>query len=109
MTSGVSQTQAEAAVMEQTAAKFEQVNQSLQSMLSGLLAELEVLQSAWQGQGGRSFEQVKQQWAQDQTAMSRALAETASAIRSSGQKYDASDTEAAGRVAATNRGISLPL
>ena len=105
----MSQTQAEAAVMQQTAAKFEQVDQSLQSMLSGLMAQLEVLQQAWRGAGGRSFEQVKQQWAQDQTAMSRALAETASAIRTSGQRYDTSDAEAAGRVAATNRGISLPL
>ena len=95
--------------MEQTAAKFEQVNQSLQGMLSSLLAQLEVLQSAWKGAGARSFEQVKAQWAQDQTAMARALAETASAIRTSGQKYDASDSQAAGRLAATNRGIDLPL
>jgi hypothetical protein len=55
----VSQTQAEAAVMQQTAAKFEQVDQSLQTMLSGLMAELEALQQAWRGAGGRSFEQVE--------------------------------------------------
>jgi WXG100 family type VII secretion target len=109
VTSGVSQTQADAAVMQQTAARFEQVDQSLQSMLSGLLSELEVLQQAWRGAGGRSFEQVKQQWAQDQAALHRALRETAAAIRTSGQQYDASDAEAASRVAATNRGISLPL
>lgn len=95
--------------MEQTAARFEQVNQSLQSMLSSLLSELEVLQSAWRGAGGRSFEQVKQAWANDQAAMSRALAETASAIRTSGVTYEASDTDAASRVGATNRSISLPL
>jgi WXG100 family type VII secretion target len=109
VTSRVSQTQAEAAVMRQTAAKFEQVDQSLQSMLSALLAELEALQQAWQGAGGRSFEQVKQQWARDQAAMQRALRETASAIRTSGQQYDMSDSEAASRVATTNRGIQLPL
>jgi WXG100 family type VII secretion target len=105
----VAQTQAEAAVMQQTATKFEQVDQSLQSMLSSLMSELEVLQQAWQGAGGRSFEQVKQQWAQDQASMHRALRETASAIRTSGQQYDASDTDAAGRVGTTNRGIQLPL
>lgn len=109
MTSGVSQTQAEAAVMEQTATKFESVDQSLQSMLSSLMGELEVLQSAWRGAGGRSFEQVKQQWSQDQSAIHRALRETASAIRTSGQQYDSTDSEASGRVAATNRGIQLPL
>ncbi len=109
MTFGVSQTQAEAAVMQQTAAKFEQVDQSLQTMLTGLMAELEVLQQAWRGAGGRSFEQVKQQWAQDQAALQRALRETATAIRTAGQQYDVSDTEAATRVGGTHRGIQLPL
>ena len=106
----MSQTQAEAAVMRQTAAKFEQVDQSLQSMLTGLLAELEVLQQAWRGAGGRSFEQVKQQWSQDQAALHRALRETAGAIRTAGRQYDVSDDEVASRVAGTNRGgIQLPL
>ncbi|MCG5444833.1 WXG100 family type VII secretion target [Micromonospora sp. NIE79] len=106
----MSQTKAEAAVMQQTAAKFEQVDQSLQSMLTGLLAELEVLQQAWRGAGGRSFEQVKQQWSQDQTALHRALRETAGAIRTAGRHYHASDDEVASRVAGTNRGgIQLPL
>ena len=109
MTSGVSQTQAQAAVMRQTADKFEQVDQSLQSMLSGMMAELEALQHAWRGAGGRSFEQVKQQWAQDQAAMQRALRETATAIRTAGQQYEVSDGEAASRIATTNRGIQLPL
>lgn len=110
MTSGVSQTQAEAAVMQTTAQKFESVDQSLQSMLSSLLGELEVLQTAWKGAGGRSFEQVKQQWAQNQEQIHRALRETASAIRTSGQQYDVSDTEASSRMSATNTGsISLPL
>jgi len=95
--------------MQQTAAKFEQVDQSLQSMLSGLLTELEVLQTAWRGAGGRSFEQVKQQWSQDQAALQRALRETAGAIRTAGQQYEASDSDAATRVATTNRGIQLPL
>lgn len=105
----MAQTQAEAAVMQQTAAKFEQVDQSLQAMLSGLMAELEVLQTAWRGAGGRSFEQVKQAWSQDQAAMQRALRETAAAIRTAGQQYDASDNEAASRVATARRGIQLPL
>jgi len=95
--------------MQQTAAKFEQVDQSLQSMLSRLLSQLEVLQTAWRGAGGRSFEQVKLQWAQSQERMHQALRETASAIRTSGQQYDASDSEAASRISATNQHINLPL
>lgn len=109
VTSGVSQTQAESAVMQQTARKFEQVDESLQSMLSRLMNELEGLQTAWQGAGGRSFTQVKQAWQQNQTTIQRALRETASAIRTSGQHYDTSDSEAASRVGAVNRSIQLPL
>ncbi|OZV76496.1 WXG100 family type VII secretion target [Micromonospora echinospora] len=105
----MSQTQAEAAVMQQTAAKFEQVDQSLQTMLTQLMTELEVLQQAWRGAGGRSFEQVRQQWSQDQAALQRALRETAQAIRTAGTQYDTADAEAASRVAGTNRGIQLPL
>ncbi|MER7164571.1 WXG100 family type VII secretion target [Micromonospora sp. NPDC000207] len=106
----MSQTQSEAAVMQSTAAKFEQVDQSLQSMLTGLMAQLQVLQQAWRGAGGRSFEQVKQQWGQDQAALQRALRETAQAIRTAGRQYDVADADAAGRVSGTNRGgIQLPL
>lgn len=101
----MSQTQAQAAVMQQTAARFEQVDESLQSMLTNLMAELAVLQTAWRGAGGRSFEQVKQQWSQDQAAMQRALRETAGAIRTAGRQYEASDSDAVSRIAT----IKLPL
>jgi WXG100 family type VII secretion target len=102
--------QAQAAVMEQTATRFEQVDEALQGMLRQLMSELEALQSAWRGAGGRSFEQVKVAWANDQRVLQRALQETAGAIRTAGKQYEASDTEAASRVAHTNRGgISLPL
>lgn len=108
VTSGVSQTQSEAAVMEQTAAKFNQVNEQLQQMLSSLMSQLEVLESAWRGQGGTKFTEVKTQYAADQKAIGQALAETASAIRTAGQQYTASDTEAAGRLNTTSS-LSLPL
>ena len=106
MTSGVSQTQAEAAVMQSTAAKFEQVDQSLQSMLSSLMSELEALRTAWRGAGGRSFEQVKQSWAADQEKLHRALAETANAVRTAGQQYAVTDTAASDRFTAHH---NLPL
>jgi WXG100 family type VII secretion target len=105
----MAQTRADAAVMRQTAARFDDVSRGLEAMLSGLLTELAALQSAWQGAGGRSFQQVQTQWAADQRAIQQALVETAAALRASGTGYDAIDTQAAGRVAATNRGISLPL
>lgn len=106
----VSTTQARAAVMEQTAARFEQVNEGLQGMLTRLMGELEVLRTQWQGAGGRSFDQVKQAWAADQEALQQALLATATAIRTAGQRYDAADAEAAGRLARAGRGrLDLPL
>lgn len=106
----MSTTQAQAAVMEQTAARFEQVNEGLQGMLTRLMADLEVLRTQWQGAGGRSFEQIRQAWAADQEALQQALLGTAGAIRTAGRRYDATDAEAAGRVARTGRGrLELPL
>lgn len=96
--------------MEQTAARFEQVNEAMQGMLTRLMGELDVLRTQWQGAGGRSFEQVKLAWRADQETLQRALSSTAGAIRTSGRRYDAADAEAAGRVARTDRGrIELPL
>jgi WXG100 family type VII secretion target len=106
----MSTTQAQAAVMESTARKFEQAGQDLEGMLSRLLGELEGLRQAWQGAGGRSFEQVKQAWARDQRMLHSVLEETASAVRSSGRRYDASDAAAADRVVRSGRGgLELPL
>jgi WXG100 family type VII secretion target len=109
VTCRVSKTEAQAAVMEQVAGKFERTNSALQSMLSSLMTKLEPMQSSFVGAGGSSFTQVKQAWSEDMRKMHEALSETASAIRTSGQNYSTSDDAAQQRVAATNRGISLPL
>ncbi|GAA5177554.1 hypothetical protein GCM10023322_02500 [Rugosimonospora acidiphila] len=105
----MSTTSAQAAVMEATAAKFDQVNQSLQGTLRRLLGELEVLRSQWQGAGGASFEQVKLAWAEDQAALQQALGETATAIRTSGRQYTTSDGAAADRLRGSTGGVRLPL
>ncbi|HKT01638.1 MAG TPA: WXG100 family type VII secretion target [Rugosimonospora sp.] len=102
-------TQAQAAVMDSTAARFEHVNEELQGMLKRLLGELEVLQTQWVGRGGTTFEQVKQAWAADQQTLQRALGETATAIRTSGRQYQTSDGAAADRLGAHRGGLALPL
>ncbi|GIF15096.1 WXG100 family type VII secretion target [Actinoplanes teichomyceticus] len=102
-------TQAESAVMASTAARFDQVNSGLQSMLSTLMSELSVLGGAWRGLGATAFEQVKTQYAADLQSLNRALAETAQAIRASGAGYHATDTDAASRVARTGGTFTLPL
>jgi WXG100 family type VII secretion target len=105
----MAQTQAESAVMASTAAKFDQVNDSLQSMLSTLMSELSVLSSTWKGHGATAFEQVKQQYAADLKSLNTALSQTADSIRQSGVHYDSTDTEAASRVSNTGGNFSLPL
>jgi WXG100 family type VII secretion target len=103
-------TQAQADVMARTAARFDEVNVSLQAMLRRLMGELDNLRTQWQGAGGRSFEQVKSAWARDQELLHRTLAETATAIRQSGSHYDATDSSAAQRLApTTGGGLTLPL
>ena len=103
-------TQAQAAVMRQTADKFDQANQTLQTMLRSLLGELESMRTQWQGAGGRSFEQVKIAWSEDQATLHQALAETAQAIRTSGRQYTVSDTAAADRLGGhRSGGRQLPL
>jgi WXG100 family type VII secretion target len=103
----VSQTNTE--LMQTTAKKFEEVNQSLDGMLRRLLGELEGLRSQWTGAGGRSFERVKQAWAADQEKLHRALGETAVAIRTAGRQYSVADVAAADRISVPHSGINLPL
>lgn len=109
MTSGVAQTQSDSAVMAQTAAKFDHVNQSLQQMLSTLMSELSTLNSTWKGLGAAAFEQVKQQYEADLKKLNQALADTAESIRQSGTSYHSTDSDAAGRLSGTGGNFSLPL
>jgi WXG100 family type VII secretion target len=95
--------------MASTAAKFDHVNNSLQSMLSTLMSELSVLSSTWRGLGATAFEQVKEQYAADLKTLNHALADTAKSIRESAIGYDASDAEAASRVSQSSGHFSLPL
>ncbi|WP_328464453.1 WXG100 family type VII secretion target [Actinoplanes sp. NBC_00393] len=105
----MAKTQAEAAVMANTAVKFEQANTALHSMLSTLMSELSMLNGTWRGLGANAFEQVKAQYAADLKTLNNALAETAGAIRSSGAGYEAADAEAASRVTRTGGTFTLPL
>lgn len=103
-------TQAQADVMERTAARFEQVNDALQATLSRLMAQLDGLHSQWQGAGARSFEQARQAWAADQSRLQHALLQTSTSIRTAGRRYLATDAEAGARLSGTGRThLELPL
>jgi WXG100 family type VII secretion target len=98
---------AQAAVMEQVAARFDDAHDSLRGALSSLLREVEAVGSDWQGRGAASFEQVSRAWAEDQERLLRALSETAAAIRGAGHTYTSTDDEAAGRLRYDR--VALPL
>jgi WXG100 family type VII secretion target len=103
----VSGTQAEAAVMAQVAAKFDHTQASLKDILNRLLVEVDSVKAVWVGRGGTSFQQVSAAWADDQRRLLEALAETATAIRTAGNSYVATDDAAADRMKVP--GITLPL
>lgn len=105
----MSETQAQSSMMEQTAGKFERTNGDLQTMLRNLLSQLEALHGAWEGQGSRSFHNVKQRFADDQTKLQNALLETAGAIRSSGRNYASTDSESSSRMNSISGGPTLSL
>ncbi|BBH65696.1 hypothetical protein ACTI_23810 [Actinoplanes sp. OR16] len=92
------ETQAEAAVMLRTAARFEQVNDALQGTLRTLMSELSVLSGSWRGQGAMAFERVKADYAADLRNLGMALTETAEAIRAASAGYQAADAGAAARL-----------
>ena len=95
--------------MAQTAQKFDNVNQELQTMLNQLMSELSVLSSAWRGHGARAFDQVKAQYSADLQKLNQALSETAQSIRDSGITYDSTDTEAASKLTNSGGSFNLPL
>lgn len=106
----MSTTQAQADLMGRTADRFDAVNDALAGMLRRLMAELDELKTHWQGAGGRSFDQTRREWAADQERLHRALAETATAIRTAGRDYTAADTGAAARMRRPAGGtLPLPL
>ena len=104
----MAQSTSDAAVMAQSAARFEGVRDLLARTLGNLMVELDEMRTAWQGAGGRSFEQVRQEWARDQAALHEALGATADALRGASHNYTATDSSAADRVVRSAR-ISLPL
>ena len=92
--------------MAQVAAKFDDVQASLRSTLTNLLREVESVRADWQGRGGESFQQVTAAWGNDQQRLLTALSETATAIRTAGRVYTATDESAGHRMSSS---ITLPL
>ena len=93
--------------MAQVASRFDDVHQTLRTTLSNLMREVELVRQDWQGSGGTSFQHVSAAWAADQERLLNALSETATAIRTAGRVYTATDDAAASRMKVNN--VILPL
>ena len=102
-------TATDSALMEQTAKQFESVDVELMTLLSNLRTRVDHLQAAWVGQGGSSFTATMHAWSADQKRINELLQETATLIRSAGQSYAATDTNAGSRFhgAAGNQTLAL--
>ena len=91
-------TATDSALMEQAAKKFEAVDQELMTLLSNLRSRVDQLQASWVGAGGSSFTATMTTWGEDQKKINNLLQETAELIRTSGQSYATTDTNAASRL-----------
>ena len=67
------------------------VNQQVQSQLSGLMSKLEPLTSTWKGQSATSFQVLHQRWNENATKLNEALLAISNAIAESRTTYDTSD------------------
>ncbi len=85
------------------------MDHELQGMLAALMTELEPLRQKWQGLGAASFERVREAFRADQQALSRALVDTAAAIRASAASYARTDDRSSRIVAQSYAPSPLPL
>jgi WXG100 family type VII secretion target len=80
-------------LMAKTAQNIDGVADSLTGMLNSLMNELAPLSSYWVGQGGSSFQQVKQRVDEDVAKLNVALRSIAEAVSTAGRDYTVSDDE----------------
>lgn len=84
---------ANTATMVKSEKDVDDVADRLTGTLTTLMNELMPLQSAWLGQGGASFQQVRERFDQDMGRLNRSLRSLAEAVGTSGRNYDVSDQE----------------
>jgi WXG100 family type VII secretion target len=65
--------QAELPTMQGASQHVFQVNDNIQSQLTGLLTRLEPLQGAWKGTGANSFHSLIERWHQDASQLNTVL------------------------------------
>jgi WXG100 family type VII secretion target len=66
--------QAELPTMQAAAQHVQEVNEQIQSQLTGLLSRLEPLKTAWKGEGATSFNALIERWHEDASQLNQVLA-----------------------------------
>jgi WXG100 family type VII secretion target len=89
----MSNMRANTATMVKTEKDVDGVADRLTATLTTLMNELTPLQSAWLGQGGASFQQVRERFDQDMAKLNHSLRSLAEAVGTSGRTYEVSDEE----------------
>jgi WXG100 family type VII secretion target len=85
-------------VMSKAAQDVNGVAERLNGMLNRLMNELAPLSTAWVGQGGSSFQAVKERFDADMLKLNTALAAISHAVGSAGVDYGVSDAESQSEV-----------
>ena len=84
---------ANAATMVKSEKDVDDVADRLTFTLTTLMNELTPLQTAWLGQGGASFQQVRDRFDQDMGRLNQSLRSLAEAVGTSGRNYNVTDQE----------------
>jgi WXG100 family type VII secretion target len=80
-------------VMQTAANHVHEVNQSIQSQLSMLLARLEPLTSAWQGTASASFQVLKQRWHDDAAQLNAVLRQIGDDLMQTHRNYATTEAD----------------
>lgn len=80
-------------VMQTAANHVYEVNESIQSQLSQLLARLEPLTSAWQGAAAGSFQALKQRWHDDAVSLNAVLRKIGDDLVQTHRNYATTDAD----------------
>src|SRR5256885_390057 len=79
--------QAELPTMQAAAQHVQEVNEQIQSQLTGLLSRLEPLKSAWKGEAASDYQALQQKWNTSADDLNAVLRQISGALRTASDNY----------------------
>lgn len=95
------------AQMSQAASQVDDVNARITSLLSSLFAEVESVQSHWQGQASTQFQSLMTRWNDDTKKLNVALRGISEELAASGKSYSAQDEANEQAVRTAGSGLNM--